>query len=361
MELYLTIVALILGFTFSNLTIPAILKVANAKKLFEPFEARRLHHSKVPPLGGIAVFFGFILATVITTENIFFLHLKDIFAALFVLFLIGLKDDLLNIRAYKKLVVQMFAAILLVSFGEVRLTGLNGLLGINEFGYWTGMSFSILFILTVINAFNLIDGIDGLASGLAIVAAFILGIWFFLTGDQSFAIISFALVGSLSGFFIYNVFSVRNKIFLGDTGSLITGAVIAILLIGFTNSTPLELGKFNLVASPSVAFAIISVPIIDTLRVIAIRILLNRSPFSPDNNHIHHRLLELVPNHAKVTGILVATNLLFILIAGIMTYNAININLQFIVLLASGVFLSFVPSRMINARSLKKMLHTSKR
>ncbi|HYQ58816.1 MAG TPA: MraY family glycosyltransferase [Draconibacterium sp.] len=359
MDFYLTIAALILGFTFSNITIPAILKVANAKNIFEPFEERRLHNSKVPPLGGIAVFAGFVLATVIASGNIATLRFQAIFAALLMLFLIGLKDDLINVRAYKKIIVQCFAALLIVLLGKLRFTGLNGLFGFNELGFWTGLSFSVLFIVTVINAFNLVDGIDGLASGLAILAATFLGSWFNMAGFAPFAIVSFALVGSLLGFFIYNVFSVKNKIFLGDTGSLVTGAIIAILLIRFINGTP-KVTPLGLTASPAIAFAIICIPLIDTLRVVTIRILLRQSPFTPDKNHIHHRLLQLMPNHGKVTGVLVATNLLFIIAAAFMTYSDVDINIQFFILLTSGIILSFVPSWLLRARSSKKTLQTSK-
>lgn len=360
MEIYLTFIALILGFSFSKLTIPAILKVAKAKNIFEPIEERRIHNTKVPSLGGIAVFIGFVLATVITTEGIDTPHLKDVFTALFVLFIIGLKDDLISVRAFKKFLVQLFAAALLVLFGDIRLTSFYGILGINEIGYLTSVSFSILFMVSVINAFNLIDGIDGLASGLAIVASCILGLFFYANGIYEYSIISFAFIGSSFSFFIYNVFSEKNKIFLGDTGSLITGAIMAILLVRYLNTEAIGTGLFLSLVSPSVAFAIISVPIVDTLRVITIRILMRRSPFSPDKNHVHHRLLQLIPSHLKVTAILVGVNLLITFAAVIMTYFSININIQFLLLLPASIILSFVPSWIIRARNSKKSLKLQK-
>lgn len=189
-----------------------------------------------------------------------------------IMFFIGLKDDLLTISARKKFLVQVFAAIMLIVMGDVRFTDLHGVFGIQDIGYLTSVSITLLAMIGIINAVNLIDGIDGLASGLTIVGSLIFGIWFYLSGNNQLAIMSFALVGSLSGFFLYNVFGRTNKMFMGDTGSLIIGVLMSTLVIKF-NQLNLVPDSINLRSTPAFSLAVIIVPVIDTLRVMTIRIL----------------------------------------------------------------------------------------
>jgi UDP-GlcNAc:undecaprenyl-phosphate/decaprenyl-phosphate GlcNAc-1-phosphate transferase len=355
MELILTIGAFIIGFILVMISIPPIIRVAHSKHLFEPFEERKIHTKIVPPMGGVAIFIGFTLSSIIATDGISFDALKYIIASVIIMFFIGLKDDLMDISARKKLMVQIFAAVILITLGNVRFTHLHGMLGTNEIGYLTSIILTIFAMVVIINAFNLIDGIDGLASGLAILAATTFGTWFYIVGNTQFAILSFALVGSLTGFFIYNVFGHKNKLFMGDTGSLIIGLVISALVVNFNefnidNSIPYAVSD-----APAVSFAIIIVPLVDILRVMTIRILNKKSPFSADNNHIHHRLLSLIPNHLKVTLIIVATNAFIIAFAFLLNQFLLNINLQFLLVLITGVLITYIPSVILKIKSAKNV------
>ena len=351
MDLILTIGALIIGFLLVMISIPPIIRVANAKRLFEPFDERRIHTKTVPPMGGVAIFIGFTLSSIIATDGISFDALKYIIASVIIMFFIGLKDDLMDISARKKLMVQVFAAVILITLGNVRFTNLHGILGSGEIGYITSIILSIFAMVVIINSFNLIDGIDGLASGLAMIAATAFGIWFFIAGNIQFAILSFALVGSLIGFFIYNVFGHRNKLFMGDTGSLIIGLVISALVVKF-NEFNINITEYYVIkAAPAVSFAIIIVPLVDTLRVMTIRIYNKQSPFSPDNNHIHHRLLGLVSSHLMVTLIILSINVLFIAFALYLNHLQININVQFILVLLAGIMVSLIPSVILKLKS----------
>lgn len=355
MDLILTIGAFIIGFILVMIAIPPIIRVSHAKRLFEPFEERKIHTKTVPPMGGIAIFIGFTLSSIIATDGISFDALKYIIASVIIMFFIGLKDDLMNISARKKLMIQIFAAVILITLGNVRFTHLHGMFGINEIGYLTSLLLSIFAMVVIINSFNLIDGIDGLASGLAIVAASAFGIWFFIAGNIQFSILSFALVGSLAGFFIYNVFGHRNKLFMGDTGSLIIGLVISALVVKFNEFNINISDSYAIKAAPAVSFAIIIVPLVDTLRVMTIRIYNKMSPFSPDNNHIHHRLLCLVPNHFKVTLIIITANVSIIALALLINQLTININIQFILILLSGIFISLLPSLILRMKTAEKV------
>lgn len=355
MNFILTIGAFVISFILVVISIPSIIRIANAKRLFEPFDARKIHTRIVPPMGGIAIFIGFTLSSIIATDGISFDELKYIIASVIIMFFIGLKDDLMDISAQKKLMVQIFAAIILITLGNVRFTHLHGILGAGEIGYITSIILSIFAMVVIINAFNLIDGIDGLASALAMLAAATFGIWFFLTGHIQFSILSFALVGSLAGFFIYNVFGKQNKLFMGDTGSLIIGLVISALVVNFNEFNIDTSVLYGIKAVPAVSFAIIIVPLVDTLRVMTIRIINKKSPFSPDTKHIHHRLLELVTSHLRVTLIIVATNILMILFALLLNFYNINVNIQFLIVLTTGVVLSLIPSIIIRIKSQKNI------
>ena len=353
MEILLVIGALIIGFVLVILSVPPVLRVARAKRLYDTFNERKVHTQVVPPLGGVAIFIGFILSTIIATDGLSFDSLKYIIASVMVIFFIGLKDDLMDISARKKLMIQFFAAVILVALGNARFTNLQGILGIYELNYFASVLISIFAVLVIINAFNLVDGIDGLASGLAIVSGSVFGIWFYISGNTQFAIMSFALVGSLIGFFLYNVFGNSNKLFMGDTGSLIIGIIISTLVIHFNEFNLVHGGKYVMQAAPAVSFAIIIVPLIDVLRVMSIRIAQGRSPFSPDKNHVHHRLLTIYKNHLKVTLTIVSANIAIIAFALGLNRATLNVNIQFVIIFMLGLALSLVPSVILRRKAAK--------
>ena len=354
METILTLLSYLLGLVVAIISIPPILRVSRAKNLFEPFEERKVHTKVVPPLGGVAIFLGFTLSTIVSTDGYSFDALKYIIASVILMFFIGLKDDLIAISAKKKFVVQVFAAVLLVTLGGVQITTIHGMFGIEEIHHFTGLFLTLFIMLALVNAYNLVDGIDGLASGLAILAAVVFGSWFWLTGHVQFSVMSFALAGSLSGFFLYNVFGDKNKLFMGDTGSLVIGLVISTLVVKFNEFNAVKSIPFAVGAAPSVSFAIVIVPLIDTLRVITIRLLEKRSPFSPDKNHVHHRLLSLVNNHLQVTLIIITANV--VLIAAALWFNHIsfNVNMQFLLIFLLAVVFSFVPSIILRLKTKKE-------
>lgn len=344
MEFYLILLAVSLGFTLVVISIPPILKVAREKKLFDTIDKRKIHTTPIPPLGGVAIFIGFVLSTIIATDGYSFESLKYIIASIILMFFIGLKDDLLIISARKKFVVQIFAAMLLIIMGNLQITNLHGMFGIYEIHSVTGVFLTLFIILAIVNAYNLIDGIDGLASGLAIFASSLFGGWFIIVGQIQFAIMSFALAGSLVGFFLFNVFGKRNKLFMGDAGSLVIGLVISAIIIKFNEFNILKTGQYSVAAAPAVSFSLVMIPLIDTFRVITIRLWNKKSPFYPDNNHVHHRLLTLVPNHLKVTIIIIIANVFLIGFALLLNNLMLDVTIQFLAVFLFGIILSFVPS-----------------
>jgi UDP-N-acetylmuramyl pentapeptide phosphotransferase/UDP-N-acetylglucosamine-1-phosphate transferase len=356
--IFLNLLSLLSGFIIAIIAIPSVLHVARRKKLFDLKDERKIHTAAIPPFGGIAIFLGFILSTIIASGDEAFMTIKYVVAAVIILFFTGLTDDLVKISVRNKFAVQILAALLLIVLGNVRLSNGHGLFNIFEINYFFSVALTLFVMLSVINAFNFIDGIDGLAAGLGIVASLFFGIWFSLAGFNIYAVMSFALAGSLGGFFIYNVFGGRNKLFMGDTGSLITGLIISVLAIQFNEFNIDKSPWWSVNAAPAVSFAVVLIPLTDTCRVISIRLADKVSPFYPDNNHIHHRLLALIPDHFSVTLILTSAGMIMILLSVLFDYLFINVTMQFLMVFIIGMALSFVPSYIL--RKYRKSLRIKK-
>ncbi len=337
------LITLVVSFLVSALTIPTIVKVAREKKLMDKPNERSSHKVSIPTLGGIAIFSGILIAS-LTLLNIYKLPgLQYTIVGIFILFMIGITDDMLNINPYKKLGIQIAAALLVIIKGETGITNFHGLFGIYEVDPNTSLLVSTLVIVAITNAFNLIDGIDGLAGSVGIVTSLTFGFWFMEAGEFEVAVISFALTGALAGFLIFNLWGQSNKIFMGDTGSLVVGYLLAVLVIRFNE---VNINSFNpayVNAAPAVSFAILIIPLFDTIRVTVIRLAHRQHPFRADRRHIHHRLLDLGLTHKQASTILATVNLLYILAAFILQYYLKSTTIIFALFFAISIPLSTLP------------------
>jgi UDP-GlcNAc:undecaprenyl-phosphate GlcNAc-1-phosphate transferase len=304
-----------MAFIITGITIPSIVNISRLKGLCVLPNGRTSHSDSTPTLGGIAVFVGLVMSTIILAGTYFDFELKYIIAGLIIVFFIGIKDDILIIDPWKKLAGQLLASGLIVVFAGIRITNLYGLFNIYNLPHFPSILLTVFVLVVIINGFNLIDGIDGLASGIGILTSSVFGIWFWKYGDIAFTLLSFSIVGSLAAFFFFNVFGVKNKIFLGDTGSLVTGFVVGLLACRFLQLELLVQDSSHIPASPAVAFGILIVPLYDSLRVFILRIAQGKSPFKADRQHIHHRLLQLGITHLQATLILIFINLFFIVLS----------------------------------------------
>jgi UDP-N-acetylmuramyl pentapeptide phosphotransferase/UDP-N-acetylglucosamine-1-phosphate transferase len=299
-----------LSFIISFLAIPVILQIADQKKLYDVPDERKVHTHPVASLGGVGIFGGFLLASLLSIQGNLNHEFQYFFAAALVIFFLGLKDDLIVLSASKKFVGQMVAASILIHLGDIRITSMYGLFGFEEVSTGVSYALSYLTIIVVINSFNLIDGIDGLAASLGILTMLIFGTYFFMINYDAYALLAFALAGSLVAFLIFNHHPA--KIFMGDSGSLMIGLVNAILVIKFINVANEPSVAVPVASAVAVGFSILIVPLLDTLRVFAIRIFNGRSPFTPDRNHVHHLLLGWGLGHAGVTAACVTINIIFV-------------------------------------------------
>lgn len=331
--------AFIIGLITVYYSIPIIVKVAKEKKLYDEPNSRRVNTVPVPNLGGVSLFIGISLATLIGIQQNSFPEFRYIMSATIILLFIGIKDDLLNISARKKLLAQLISAIIIVSLGGLKITNLHGLLGIFEINPVAGLIISILTIVSIINAINLIDGIDGLAASFGLLGSVILGICFYMSDQVNFAILCTAIASSLITFLFFNIFGKKNKIFMGDTGAMIIGFLLSVLIIKF-NETAIN-GTMNLDSvSPIITLSLIAIPLFDMIRLFFLRIRKNKSPFSADMNHIHHKFLQLGASHLAITAIITLFNMILLIL--VMSFSSMNNNVLviFVIFLVS-TFITF--------------------
>lgn len=304
-------ILLAIGISFlSALTlIPAIIRIARSINVLDRPDKRKIHSVSTPSMGGIAIFVAIFLAAAIAIPMESLAPERYFIGASILVFLLGIRDDLSSLQARHKLVIQLFSAFLVVNYGGVKVEGLEGLFGIYHFPWYFDEFFSIFIIVVLTNAFNLIDGIDGLAGGVSFIISLVMSWVFYQSGDLTHALIGVSIAGASLSFLLFNWYP--SKIFMGDTGSMLMGFMLTVLMIQMLTA-PIEVSVLG--APIAVSFALLLLPIYDTLRVIMIRIFTGRPPLSPDRNHIHHVLLKLGYNHAQASIALLGYNTLMIVL-----------------------------------------------
>ena len=302
-----------LAFLITFFSIPVIIEVAKDKKLFDEPDERKVHKAVTPTLGGLGIFAGFIVASLMGVPPSMSSVLQYFMAAIMVIFFLGIKDDILILSATKKFIGQLVAAGIIIKFGGVEINNMHGFLGLHQIPHTVSILLTLFTIVVITNSFNLIDGVDGLAGCLGLLTSSIFGAYFLYTSQLMYAVMAFSLAGSLVAFLIYN-FSPA-KIFMGDTGSLLIGLLNSVFVIKFIAVAADPSLGLPLESAPAIGFAILIVPLFDTLRVVSIRIISRRSPFSPDRNHIHHFLLDLGFSHKMISLTCIGTNIIFIALA----------------------------------------------
>lgn len=317
-NLYIIIAAFITAVILGRIIIPNILVISMRKRLFDEPDARKIHKRPIPRLGGVT-FFPVIVFTLCTftaihlfkghsVYNIITLNtareMLFLISGLTLLYIVGIADDLIGVRYRKKFVVQIISAAMFPIAG-LYINSFYGLFGINEIDPIIGIPFTMLLVVFITNAINLIDGIDGLASGLSMVALVVFGVIFVHFQSWLYALLAFVSVGVIIPFFSYNVFGNADrgrKIFMGDTGSLTLGYILSFFVIRFCMHEPNSMMQVQ--GSPVlIAFSVLMVPCLDVVRVV-LRRARNRKPlFLPDKTHIHHKFLAMgfSPRRALIT------------------------------------------------------------
>ncbi len=344
--------ALIAGFIVSFITIPPIVRISRKKKLVALPNGRTSHSGAIPALGGVAIFGATILGTSLFMTPDSLGEFRYILAALFIVFGIGLKDDLVNLSWSRKFIAEAIAALLVVVLADVRISTFHGMLGIGTLPLWFSIVFSVLVFLFLINAFNLLDGIDGLASGMGIFISLVFGIWLSTLGATNFSILAFSLAGGLIAFYGFNVFGKKHKLFMGDSGSLVLGFLFSVLSIKILCCEVAPSNPHYMLAFPTVIMSVMIIPMIDTIRVFTLRILRGQSPFHADRTHLHHIFLRLGFSHLQASLTIIAMNAaLFALCYSLRDINAL---LLAVILFTLGLALSLIPCYIAQCAKVEK-------
>ncbi len=326
----------LISFILTLLVIPVIIVIAKAKKLYDlPDDTRKLHKEPIPSLGGLGMFIGFIFGLLLTLNFAIVPEFQFYIAAFLLIFFLGLKDDIMVLSPIKKFICQLLTAAILVFKADLVLNNMHGFLGLNNIPVIVSYLLSIFSIVVIINAFNLIDGVDGLAGGLGLVSSLVFGMYFLVNNNIAYTVLGFSFAGCLIAFLFYNFYPAR--IFMGDTGSLMIGLINSILVIKFIQTAP-TYTVYPITSAPAIGFGILILPLMDTLRVFGLRLIHRRSPFSPDRNHVHHLLLNKGLTHRSVSLSCMAATLVIASLGFV--FNQLGTN----ILIASqiGLFFAFI-------------------
>lgn len=308
----------VFGFSFLLVVLktPVVVMISDWFSWYDkPDGCRKKHGNGISRLGGIAIFFGTMMSMIMFID-IDGIELRALIAATVVLFVIGLKDDLsVGVTPMEKLAIQLLAAFLMIFFGNCRLTSFYGVFSFYQLNEIFSLFFSVLLVVFVVNSFNLIDGINGLAATLGLVINLAFGVLFMTSGAVELSYISFVISGTLAGFLYFNL---KGSIFMGDAGALIIGLWSVVQAIWFIELEPVA--EINFFSRAAISVAILIVPVFDGLRVFFIRILQGKSPFHGDLNHIHHRLLKTGLNNLQVVFVLALFKVYLIILVLLLQY-----------------------------------------
>ncbi len=342
----IVILAFFISFALVAGMLPRVLIMSLRKRLVDPIDPRKVHSVPASRLGGVTFFpallfsVWFCISLTHLSRLIFgFEIMLDVqlimeSLALLTLFMVGVYDDILGVPYRQKFVVQIFAAILVIASGTYFNT-MHGLFGLNDVPAYIGIPVTLFIYVFVTNAINLIDGIDGLASLLSIMAFFVYGVLFFVNGRLDDSIFAFATLGALVPFCYLNVFGVKrgagSKIFMGDTGALVIGAILGFMAIKIWNisysegGTPIDSIYYVL------AYTMLLVPCFDVVRIILHRYRTKKPLFLPDKNHIHHKFMALGMSSRQALSWIIAVNIFFVGLNLILA-GWLNINMTIVVI-----------------------------
>lgn len=337
---YLTLLVLALGSTWW--IFKKVLRIALMKNIVDNPDARKLQKVPVPVLGGTAVFFGIVVS--MTAAGLFF-DTPSYFAILGVLVImlyVGVMDDILSLSPVMRFIVEILAVLMLIFCNDYSLNDFHGLWGIGEIPGYVAVPLTVFACVGILNAINLIDGVNGLSSGYCITACALFALAFIWADAKAGASMAIASIGALIPFFCHNVFGSKSRMFIGDGGTLLMGMIMSIFVIGALSSDSSLAAKVpqNFGMIPF-TLAVLSIPVFDTLRVMARRISRGRSPFSPDRTHLHHLLFDLGFSHIGITVFEILSNLMVVVLWWISYKAGASIDVQLYVVIFLGMMVTF--------------------
>ena len=320
---------------------PRLVKIALLKNIVDNPDARKLQRTPVPVLGGVAVFFGVVIAIGCMSSVVDCSGLPVVIMAMMAMLYTGTMDDILSLSPGLRFVIEIVVVLLLIFVGGYCIDDFHGLWNIGRFSYWCAVPLTVVAAVGIINAINLVDGVNGLSSGYCIMACLIFGTLFFLAGEAPMTILAAVSVGALIPFFLHNVFGKTSKMFIGDGGTLVMGVVMSVFVIAILQNGSRVAAYVN----PNVGLvpftlAVLSVPVFDTLRVMSTRILKGTSPFRPDMTHLHHMFIDLGCSHVATTLAILGVNMFVVLCWWALEASGFSIAVQLYAVIAVSLLVT---------------------
>ena len=342
-ETYNILITMLLALLGTLWIHPKILKIAILKNIVDNPDARKLQRNPVPVLGGLAVFFGIVIGicssqAMFNTSGVFMLM-----AAMLIMLYIGTIDDVLGLTPTLRFVIEILVVLWLIYVNEASINSLWGLFGVDSMPAWVAVPLTVFAAVGIINAINLIDGVNGLSSGFCFMASVLFAIIFYVSGNERMTIMAAVAAGAIIPFFLHNVFGNKTRMFIGDGGTLMIGIMMSMFVISVltkgSDSAALAKKGFGLVPF---TLAVLAVPVFDTLRVMSTRIMKGRSPFSPDKTHLHHMFISLGFSHIGTTVSILTLNFLVVLAWFISCLLGAPVEVQLLIVLVLGISITFL-------------------
>lgn len=342
-KIYHLFIPFIVAFCATLWIHPKILRIAILKNLVDNPDARKLQRNPVPVMGGLAVFFG-IVAGLCSSQIAFFSPgVFVLMAAMTIMLYTGTIDDILDLTPRTRFIIEIVVVAFIMLVNNSGINHFWGLWGINFIPVWIAAPLTIFAAVGIINAINLIDGVNGLSSGFCFMASAMFAIMLYISGNTHMTILAVTAAGAIIPFFLHNVFGNTTKMFIGDGGTLVIGTMMSMFVVSTLKGTSLSasLAKDGMGLIPF-TLAVLAVPVFDTLRVMSMRILRKQSPFHPDKTHLHHLFIELGFSHIGTTVSILTLNFLIIL-AWFASYKmGASIDVQLYIVLTLSILITFV-------------------
>lgn len=358
-QLFPIIVSAIVAFVCTCWIRPYILKVAKVKSIVDNPDARKLQRVPVPLLGGLTVVFG-ILSGVMTLNlyqlcYVFF----PIITAIIIIMIIGFIDDTILLSSKVRFFIEVIIIIYLIQTNGFLLNNFHGLWGLQIIPDSIAYPLTIFACVGIINAINLIDGIDGYSSGYTIISSILFGIMFYTLGNIPMVALTAIVTASLLPFFFHNVFGKHSKMFIGDAGTLSLGVVFCVFISSILSNHSNVIDFQSNIGFIPFTLAVLCVPVFDTLRVMSARIWRRKSPFKPDKTHLHHLFIELGYSHIGTVISIIVINLTIIFCWFLAYKCGLSIDTQLYIVLTLGVFVTFIfyPCVKTQIRNKTKIYH----
>lgn len=343
MAIGFSISLMLVAFVVTSLVYPYVLSFARKHSIVDNPNTRKLQRVPVPVMGGTTVFIGIVVAVVFGYCLAPMPRVITTLTLLLVMYLIGVWDDAKDVSAYLRFAVEVLVVWMMIVLLKVEINDFHGLWGVHQIPDAISVPLSLIAGVGIINAINLIDGVDGYCSSFGVISCIVFAVIFYYAGDMSMFTLALIAIGALVPFFFHNVFGKTSKMFLGDGGSLMLGTLLALFMFSaLSSNSPYAEYSDRGISLPALILAILAVPVFDTLKVMIFRVAKGQSPFHPDKTHLHHLFIAMDFSHLGTSAIIVSYNLLIVLVLALVWYLGAGVDLQLYIVIAMSVLFTCV-------------------